>query len=87
LHHVAADEGLAAGDADAFYALADECRTEPFEFLEGQQLLPRQERHVLRHAIDATEIAPVGHRNAEIGNSAAEWVDHEFSVARSAAKI
>jgi len=32
---------------------------------------PWQERHMLRHAIDAAEVAPVRHRHAQIGDGAA----------------
>ena len=39
----------------------------------------RQKRHVFRHAIDAAEIAPVGDRDAQIGNDPAERVD-EFRM-------
>ena len=53
----------------------DEGRAEPVEFLERQHVLLRQERHVLRHAIDAAEVAAVGHRDAQIGDRPAERVD------------
>ena len=41
----------------------------------GEQIGLRQERHVLRHAIDAAEVAAVGHRNAQIRDRAPERVD------------
>ena len=55
--------------------LAMKARAEPVELLERQQVLLRQEGHVLRHAIDAAEVAAVGHRDAQIGDVPAERVD------------
>ena len=36
----------------------------------------RQERHVLRHAIDAAEVAAIGDRNPQIGDVPPERIDH-----------
>ena len=76
LHHVPPHQRLAAGDADLRGAQADEGGAETVEFLECQQVALRQEAHVFRHAIDATKVASVGHRDAQIGDGAAERVDH-----------
>ena len=54
---------------------ATKARAEPVEFLQRQQVLLRQERHVLGHAVDAAEVAAVGHRDAQIGDRAAERID------------
>ena len=43
--------------------------------LEGQNLLFRQKGHVFRHAIDAAEVAAVGHRDPQIGDMPAERID------------
>ena len=74
-HDVAPDERLAAGDADFSHALFDEGGGQPVELFQRQQILLRQEMHVLRHAIDAAEVAAVGHRDAEIGDRPAERID------------
>ena len=74
-HDAAAYQRLAAGEAKLAHAARDESRAQPVEFLERQQVGLRQERHVLRHAIDAAEIAAVGHRDAQIGDRAAERID------------
>ena len=42
----------------------------------------RQEGHVLRHAIDAAEIAAVRHRNPEIGDSAPKRIDKLLALHR-----
>ena len=65
-HHVAADERLAAGQPQLPHALGDEGRAQPVEFFQRQQVGFRQERHVFRHAIEAAQIAAVGHRHAQI---------------------
>ena len=41
---------------------------EAVELLQGQNLLFRQKGHVFRHAIDAAEVAAVGHRDPQIGD-------------------
>ncbi len=53
----------------------DECAAEPVEFLKAQKIGLRQERHVLRHAVDAAEVAAVGHRHSQVRDGALEWVD------------
>ena len=57
-------------------ALADEGAAQPVELLERQDLGLGQEGHVLRHAIDAAEVAAVRHRDAQIGDMPAEGIDH-----------
>ena len=65
---VAPDERLAAGDAELSHALVDEGRAEPVELFQRQEIALRQERHVLGHAVDATEVAAVGDGDAQIGD-------------------
>ena len=74
-HDAAPHQRLAAGQAQLAHALGDERAAQPVEFLQAEQVGLRQERHVLRHAIDAAEIAAVGHRNAQIGDGAMKRVD------------
>lgn len=87
LHHIAAHERFSARYANALHAFAHKSHAQPFQFFQRQKLRPRQEWHVLRHAIDATEIATVCHRNPEIGNPAAKRIDHAVTVAQPTAKI
>ena len=75
-HDVLAHQGFAAGEAQLLHALADEGAAQPVQLLERQDLRLRQERHVLRHAIDAAEIAPVGDGDAQVADMAAERIDH-----------
>jgi hypothetical protein len=77
---VAAQQRLAAGDADLLDALVDEDFRDAHDLLEGQQLLARQEGVIvvedfLRHAIHAAEIAAVGDRDAQVAHAAAAPVD------------
>ncbi len=75
MHDVAADERLAAGQAQLPHAEANEGRADALQLLEAQDLRLRQEGHVLRHAIDAAEIAAVGDRHPQIGDPALIGVD------------
>ena len=74
-HDAAPHQRLAAGQAQLGHALGDEGAAQPVEFLEAEQIGLRQKRHVLRHAIDAAEIAAVGHRDAQIGDGARKRID------------
>ena len=75
-HHIAPDQGLAAGDAYLAGPQADEGRADAVQLLKRQHFPLRQERHVLGHAVDAAKVAAVGDRYAEIGDGAAERIDH-----------
>ena len=76
---VAAHEGLAAGDADLLDASFDEDTCDPLDLLERQKLLASQElvlaaEDLLRHAVDAPEVAAVGDRDAQIPQRTAKCV-------------
>ena len=78
---VAADERLAAREPELRDARRDEDRRDARDLLEGQQLLPVQESVVaaedlLRHAVDAAEVAAVGDRDAQVAQRPAEGVEH-----------
>ena len=75
-HHVAADEGLAAGQTQLSHALGDEGRAQPVEFFEREQIGLGQERHVFRHAIEAAQVAAVGDRHPQIADRPAKRVGH-----------
>ena len=70
-HDPAPHQRLAAGEPQLAHAARDEGAAQPVELLERQQVGLRQERHVLRHAVDAAEVAAVGHRDAQIGDARA----------------
>ena len=74
-HHAMAHQRLAAGDAQLSGSARDEGGAQAVELLEREQIPARQKLHVLGHAIDAAEIAAVGHRHAQIGDGPAEGVD------------
>ena len=61
-------ERLTAGDADCAYTVAlDEDPGQPRDFLESEQVVPRQPLQTLRrHAVDAAEVAAVGDRDPEV---------------------
>ena len=52
------------------------------DLLETENVALRQEGHFFRHAVDAAEIAAIGHRNTQIGDVAAITVDQGPSRAR-----
>ena len=65
---VAAQERLAARDPDLLDTVGDEDAGEPLDLLEREQLLAVHEpvaasEHLLRHAVDAAEVAAVGDRD------------------------
>src|SRR5688572_329386 len=77
---VATDERLATGETDLLHAEADEDADETLDLLERQDLGPREELEILaedllRHAIDAAEIAPVGDADAQIAQRTLEGVE------------
>jgi hypothetical protein len=76
-HNVAADQWFAPGQTKLFHAEADERARQPVQFLQRQDFRLGQKRHVLRHAIDAAEIAAVGHRYAQIGDGTAKGINHD----------
>ena len=65
-HDIAADQRLAAGQAQLAHPHIDEGTAQPVQLLQRQHVLLRQEGHVLRHAIDAAQIAAVSDGNPEI---------------------
>ena len=84
---VAAQERLAAGDPDLLDAVGDEGAREPLDLLEGEQLLAVHEavaaaEDLLRHAVDAAEVAAVRDRDAQVAERPAQGV--ESCVIRSA---
>ena len=86
-HDAPPHQRFAAGEPKLAHAPRDESRAQPVEFLERQQIGLRQETHVLRHAIDAAEIAPVGDRDPQIGDGAAERIDQRQPIIRAAIKV
>ncbi|MCY1352793.1 hypothetical protein D9M69_391110 [compost metagenome] len=75
VEQVLAHQRLAAGDANAFDAEADEGVRHRVEFFEGKDLRPRREDHVLAHAVRAAEVATIGDRQAQVGDAPAKGVE------------
>ncbi len=75
LHDVATHQRLAAGDAQLARAARHKGAAQTIQLLKRQQIALGQEIHILRHAIDAAEIAAIRHRDAHIGDGATEGVD------------
>ena len=76
---VAAQQRLAAGETDLLDSDPDELAREPLDLLEGQELLAVEEpiaasEDLLRHAVDAAEVAAIRHRDPEIAQWASERV-------------
>ncbi len=57
---------LATGEANLLHPQADEDARDALQLLQTEHLLARQEGHVLGHAVDAAEVATVGHRHAQV---------------------
>src|SRR5207249_9407583 len=74
---VAPDEWLTASDPQLLGAEVDEDPRQALDLLERQDELTRQEREVapedlLGHAVDAAEVAPIGHRDPQVAERAIE---------------
>lgn len=79
IRHVWAQERFAAGETDFFDAERSEGSGNAGEFAEGHELRIAQKgvagaKDLFRHAIRATKIATVGHRDAQIAEGALEWI-------------
>ena len=77
---VAAQERLAARDPDLLDAVRDERAREPLDLLEAEELLAVHEavaatEDLLRHAVDAAEVAAVGDRDPEVADRPAQGVE------------
>ena len=82
---VAAHEGLAAGDADLLDASFDEDTSDPLDLLERQKLFASQElvltaEDLLRHAVDAPEVAAVGDGDAQIAQRPPERIGQRHGL-------
>ena len=86
-HDALAHQRLAAGDPELADAEIDEGRAEPVEFLEGEQVRLGEELHVLGHAVDAAEIAAVGHRHPQVGDRARERIDQLWRVGQNGVSL
>ena len=75
---VAAQQRLAAGQADLVHAEREEDVDERARLLEMQDVLARQpDVVVLRHAVFATEVAPIGDREPQVAQRPAEGIIHQ----------
>ena len=89
LLEVAAQQGLAAGQAHLLDAEADEQTREARDLLEAQQLVARQEgvvaaEDLLRHAVGAAEVAAVRDRDAQVMQRPVERIEYGwFAVGHS----
>ena len=76
---VAAEEWLAAGDAELAHTEVDEHARDALDLLEREELTARQEsilvaEDLLRHAVDAAEVAAVRDRDPKIPDGPAERI-------------
>ena len=72
---VAAHQRLAACEPQLAHAQTDEGAAEAIDLFERQQVGAGKERHVFRHAIDATEITTIRYGDLQIRNPAAKRID------------
>ena len=77
--HVAPHQRFAAGEAQLANPLAYESAAQPVQLFQAEDVLLRQERHLLGHAVNAAEVAPVRDRNPEVGDRATKRIDHRRS--------
>ena len=77
---VAADQRLAAGQPELVDAEPDGRARDPGDLVEVEQLLAVEEpvvvaEDLLRHAVGATEVAPIGDRDPQVPQRPAEGVE------------
>src|SRR5258706_261648 len=82
---VTTHQRLAAGEPDLLHAELDEDAREARDFLEAQDRAVRKKlmvriEHFARHAIDAAEVAAIGHRDAQIAHRTRARVDPRVFV-------
>ena len=75
-------EQLAPGQTDLAHPMGDKLPRHPSDFLKGQQVAMRQVgivlvKNLLGHAIAATEVAAVGHADAQVGQVAAQGIGQQ----------
>ena len=75
IHDSPPDQRLAPGQPEFPDAATDECRRQPVNFLQAQNLCLRQEGHMFRHAVNAAEIAAISDRNAQITDPPSKGID------------
>src|SRR5262249_59112816 len=80
-----AHQRLPAGEAEFVDPQRRGHADEVGDLLEGEQFAPVEEHHLLRHAVDAAEVAAVRHADAQVVVSAAEGVDERVHAPPSAA--
>ncbi len=86
VHHIAANQGLAPRQANAGYAARNEAFGDDRDLVQAQQLGAGQEGHLLRHAIAAAQVAPVGHGNTQIADCPPMTIDQR-PVARAPIRL
>ena len=86
MDNLATDEGFATGDPDLVGTQPKKRRTQAIKFIEREHFLPWKERHVLRHAIHASKVASIGHRNANVVYLPAKGINHVRLVLPDATK-
>jgi hypothetical protein len=81
-HDVPANQRLASRDPQLADTAADEGGAQPIDLLERKNLRLGQEGHLFRHAVDAAEVAAIGHRDPEVADPSPERIDHDPSLLR-----
>ncbi len=80
IDHVAADQRLSAGQPDLAHPTRHEGEREAEQFLEAKHFFLRQKAHHFGHAIAASQIATIGDRQAQIGDTTLIAVDERLAI-------
>jgi hypothetical protein len=76
LMHVSSNEWFAAGQSDFVDAERGYDADEPFDFLEAEKFCSIHELDIVsRHAIEATDVATIGHADSQVVMNPAKAVD------------
>jgi hypothetical protein len=75
LHDFLPHQRLAAGNPDLFDPGGDEAPGDPVELFEREQFLAWQKRHRLGHAVSASQIATIRHRQPQVFHAPAKPIN------------
>ena len=76
LRHVLAHQRLATGDPHGIHPAPGKQSGKAQEFFVGQDILPFQLVHAVRHTVAAAQVAQIGHRQAQIMDLALVTIKH-----------
>ena len=82
-----AHERFTAGKPNALHPARYQDVGKRNDLLEAQNIPARQERHLFRHAVAATQVAAIRDRHSDVSDAPAETIDHAVGKIHALAHI